>query len=114
MLRINKEATKQAGFRDPWSYVSFRVHPGMEHACVYLFGEDRGERRAEVRFHYRGRCVDCGIYCWIRGEMDHVEGGLGPQRCDCYENLRWRCGPSANNCHAKKHRRITRFGEATA
>lgn len=112
MLRVDKEATKQAKFLDPRSYIGNRIHPGTSHPCVYLRGEDRSYRRDEVRLIAQGKCTDCGVYCWIDGEMDHVEGGLGTQRCDCFENLSWRCGSRYNNCHTKKHGRIPRFGEA--
>jgi 5-methylcytosine-specific restriction endonuclease McrA len=102
MLRVDKETTARAGFRDPRSYVGFRIHPDTEHACVYLFGEDVGERRAEIRARHNARCVFCGAYCWVFGELHHVDGGLGPQRCWCYENLTWACG----ECHRVQHGRM--------
>ena len=109
MLRVDKEATERAGFKDPRSYVclaSFRIHQGTEHPCTYLAGADVGIRRAEVFFLAHYRCAACGRYCpedgelWQRGHLDHIVGGLGAQRCYCYENLQLLCP----DCHVKKTR----------
>lgn len=109
MLRRDIQATEQAGFKDPASYVclaSFRIHPGTDHPCTYLGPKDIGIRRAEVFFLAHNRCWYCGAYCpeegplGVRGELDHVVGGLGAQRCYCFENLRVAC----HSCHVKKTR----------
>jgi 5-methylcytosine-specific restriction endonuclease McrA len=104
MIKVDPEATAQARFRDPRSYVGFRTHPETEHACVYLFGEDVGERRDAIREKYEGNCSYCGEYCWFSGELHHKVGGLGPQRCWCFENLTWSC----KRCHEAEHGRTIR------
>ena len=111
MLRIDKEATKQAQFLDKRSYVGNRIfaHPGTNHQCVYLFGKDASLRRHYVVLLQGGKCKCCGQSC-IAGssELDHIVGGSKVNRCWCFENLQYLC----RECHTKKHGRYPRFGEA--
>src|SRR5882757_7770254 len=54
------------------------------------------------------RCVDCGLRVrrapdyWDSAEMAHVGGKR--MWGDTLENVRTKCGPFANGCHAKEHR----------
>ena len=96
------EATRARRFLSRNSYVSFRVHPGTKHCCQYLKGKDVEPMRLHIFERDKGKCGVCGAYYgWAFGEMDHIEGGYGPQRCDCAENLRWLCP----KCHRTKHHR---------
>lgn len=101
-MLINKrdpETTRLRMYLNSKSYVSFAGHE-------YLFGEDVSLRRAEIFKRDKGKCYRCGAYYgWDYGHMDHVEGGLGPQRCDCPHNLQWACP----KCHSKKHNREPRW-----
>ena len=107
MLRVDKQQTEEMSFNDKRSYVGNRMHPGTEHQCVYLKGRDRSVRRAVIFSRSKGLCELCGDFCPFTGEMHHVKGGLGAQRCDCAENLVWAC----RECHRQAHGRYPRFGE---
>lgn len=86
---------------------SFLGLPDDKHvAHFYLEGEDRSEaRRKLVKKAFRGKkspvCALCHNFIseWHDFEMDHVEDGLGAQRCDCQHNLRL----VHRDCHRKKH-----------
>jgi len=92
MIRRDKAATQMAGFLDKRSYISFRIHPGTQHACIFLKGKDVEVMRRLVFQREQGHCQVCrAYYGWNYGEMDHIVGGRGPQRCWCAENLRWLC-----------------------
>ena len=107
MLRRDKELTAMRKFNDPRSFVANWKHPGTEHPCVYLKGRDVGERRQIVYDEAKGRCFYCGAWYGPNyGELHHLRGGLGNQRCWCIENLAWVCP----RCH-RTHHGHTRFGE---
>ena len=102
MITVEQHLTAAARFLDPRSYVGARIHPGTSHHCQYLRGpEDVGKMRAAVRAAAKGNCHYCGEYCWVRGELHHKQGGRGPQRCWCEENLVWAC----RQCHREEHGR---------
>lgn len=106
-MKKHPELTAAAGYSDPRSYVGWRMHPDTDHHCEYLKGVDVGVRRMEVFERDGGRCWDCkGYQSWDYGEMDHIFGGVGAQRCSCMENLRWSCG----TCHRRRHVH-TKFGD---
>lgn len=93
-------ATGLREFSSPDSYVSSDGHE-------YLAGADRSARRLEVYRRDRGRCWKCGERIpWEFGEMDHIEGGLGAQRCDCLHNLRWACGEDHRDKHVAVRRAV--------
>jgi len=107
----DKQATELRGFLDPRSYVSHRIHPGTEHPCEFLYGRDVGVARLEVFAREKGRCWSCLTECnWDIGEMHHLKGGLGAQRCECLENLRWSCP----HCHRAKHVQVQWTKRASA
>ena len=104
------ELRKLGIFEDRRSWISFAGH-------VYLQGYDRSRLRALVREDADGICYVCKNKARFDGDMDHIEGGLGPQRCDCYHtklangkkhtNVGWIHGMfSRKACHQKKHHRI--------
>jgi|SRR5690242_1849926 len=102
MLQHHRDdvATREKGYEDPRSFVSYAGHE-------YLSGKDVGKRRKEVRKRDGNRCVRCGEYVTEdQMEMDHIQGGIGPQRCWCLHNLQTLC----HECHTKKHGRTVRLG----
>jgi 5-methylcytosine-specific restriction endonuclease McrA len=104
----NPEATKEANFTDHRSYVSSRQHPGSDHACMYLKGDDVAQARRRVFERERGRCWKCGAYYgWEFGHLRHLHGGNGEERCWCDENLGWGCP----KCHMAEHGRVPRWVE---
>lgn len=109
--RIDVKATKAAHFLSKFSYVSLRIHPGTNHQCVYLAGDDCGVRRRDVFARDSYRCVDCGGNInWEIGQLAHG-GSTKVSRCWCFENLRTKCYA----CHmVKEHGRFPRFGEVNA
>ena len=83
-------------FRDQRSFVGRDGH-------VYLYGEDKRQRRREVFARDGGRCVRCGVMVgkeW--GEMDHEQGGL-VGRCDCLHNLQVMCAECHRTGKNRKH-----------
>lgn len=89
----DEAATAARCFAHPDSHVSNAGHE-------YLEGIDKTRRRSEVMWRDGRRCWKCGeLAGWQQGEMHHVRGGNGPQRCDCLHNLKWSCGP----CHREEH-----------
>ena len=110
MLRRHNELTelnlRSGVFKDKESMVAFHYHKDTQHHCVYLAGEDVKICRQRLVREAEGKCEDCGVFVGNFGEMDHVEGGFGPQRCWCDENLRYRC----HECHAKKTGREVQLG----
>ena len=114
--RKDSEATKARNFLSRYSYVSFRIHPGTNHPCVYLAGRDCNGWKIHVYLNsgpiarYLARCAECGeITGWNVGEADHIEHVNKVVRCWCEENGRWLC----KSCHKKRHVR-PRFGEKSA
>ena len=101
--KLDKEATKAAGFHSRYSYVSRRIHEGTNHPCVYLAGlEDCGKRRGEVFDRDRYLCVDCkrvvmtGVPGWLPEAANLAHGGHTKiSRCWCMENLKTKC----HDCH---------------
>ena len=109
-FKRDKVATVHANFLDPRSYVSHRIHPGTAHPCQYLKGKDVEIIRLLVFEKEQGRCWNCGAYYgWNYGELRHLRGGGGAERCWCAENLGWGCP----KCHRTEHVRV-RFGERVA
>ena len=99
-FKRDKELTAAAHFLDPRSYISRHLHAGTAHNCRFLRGKDVEIARMEVFEREKGRCWNCGAYYgWNYGEMHHLEGGLGAQRCFCPENLGWACP----RCHRARH-----------
>jgi hypothetical protein len=98
-------------FDDPGSYVSISGH-------VYLEGWDRTMLRERV-FAEQKVCALCGLpLAPHQGDLEHINGGLGPQRCDCYHTLladgktrhtnvqrTHSMRDPLHNCHRKKHHR---------
>lgn len=105
-FKINREATKAAAFLDRRSYVSLRIHPATEHPCIFLKGKDVEIVRLRIFEREKGRCWNCGAYYgWNYGELRHLEGGNGAERCWCDENLGWGCP----KCHHLEHGRFPRW-----
>src|SRR5580658_7828948 len=107
--KLDKEATKAAGFISRSSYISRRVHPDSDppHPCRYLAGlDDIGAVRLEIFERDNYRCVDCGKrVTWEGGHMAHG-GNTKISRCDCPENLKTKCW----ECHMRKeHNREVKF-----
>ena len=99
-MKRDRALTESADFLDKRSYIGQRVHPGTDHQCDYLRGDDARLRRMDVFVRDHGRCQNCGAwYGWEWGEMHHLKGGLGLDRCWCMENLAWSCP----QCHRSKH-----------
>jgi hypothetical protein len=110
--KIDKEATRAAGFLSRYSYISLRIHPGTDHQCRYLAGDDVVVARKACfeRDHYRCTEPNCGrCVSWETGEMDHG-GKTKVQRCSCPENLHTKCG----RCHRKKHNREVKLRDLLA
>ncbi len=102
-VRKDKALTAERRFLDPKSYIGQRVHPGTDHPCQYLKGKDVGVVRLLIFERERGRCWNCGAYYgWDYGELRHLKGGLGLERCWCPENLGWGCP----KCHRSEHVRV--------
>ena len=106
------DATAVRGFHSPDSFVTIAGHE-------YLAGElDHAFRRAEIYRQAGGEvvlhltedgkhvhhgenlkdatCQGCETphrVSWHWGEWDHIQGGVGPQRCDCAHNGRYVCKP---------------------
>jgi hypothetical protein len=104
MIRRDKQATMDKQFLDPRSYVANWKHPFTDHACEYLFGEDKTARRRQIFDRDKGKCQLETFLCkgyqgWDYGEWHHAKGGRGRQHCDCLENGLWSCGP----CHRAMH-----------
>ena len=110
-FRKDEVATRAAGFKSKYSYVSFRVHPDSDppHACIYLAGlEDTGKQRMAIFERDEFQCVSCGkrvnpeLPSWHpdSAQWDHG-GNTKISRCDCKENGTTRCG----DCHRKRHNR---------
>jgi len=98
------QATIDRQYLDPRSYVATWNHPGTDHPCEYLRGEDKTARRRQIFERDKGQCQIEGPGCrgyrgWDYGEWHHLQGGLGKQHCDCMENGVWACGP----CHRAQH-----------
>lgn len=92
--KLDKEATKAAGFHSRYSYVSRRIHEGTNHGCVYLAGlEDCGARRADVFERDGYKCVDCRK-TGMPLQLAH-DGHTKISRCWCMENLKTKC----HDCH---------------
>jgi len=83
------------------SYVATWLHPGTAHRCIYLFGIDKTRLRQETIQRANGFCEGCDVKHWVgeEGEDDHIQGGLGRQRCDCSENHQLVC----QEFHRRKH-----------
>ena len=110
-LKADRELTKAMKFQDPRSFIGKRIHPETNHQCVYLKGRDVGPARLAIYERDKELCKFCGRFAdWDDGEMHHVVGGLGLQRCSCPENLVWSCGP----CHQKEHGRFWRTARIAA
>jgi hypothetical protein len=97
-------------FDDPRSYVSISGH-------VYLEGWDRTMLRERV-FAEQKACALClKPLAPGQGDLEHIKGGLGPQRCDCYRTRLADGTRHTNvqrthsmrdpmhNCHRVKHHR---------
>lgn len=122
ILRADKQATAARHFLDPRSYVAGeRSHPGTEHPCVYLFGEDVGPLRRAIYERDKHRCtlklVCTGVHplpfdgsIYERWHLEHEKGGLGQSRCWCSENLRGACYA----CHQVKDGRQPRWTKRVA
>jgi hypothetical protein len=107
----DKEATRAAKFLSRYSYVSFRIHPGTTHPCVYLAGSDCGAVRERIfqRDHFRCQLENCQICVSLAtGELDHIEGKRKVIRCWCDENLRTVC----KKHHRRKHNREPKWSFA--
>lgn len=93
----DEQATEDARFEDPLSYIT---HDGHE----FLFGFDVGNRRREVYERDGGVCQGRGCgkrVSWYEAHMHHRKGGnFG--RCTCMHNLEIQCSA----CHAKEHVRV--------
>lgn len=99
--------TAARGFKDPRSYVGFRVHPGTSHCCVYLFGRDVSEVRWRIYQRDEGKCFKCGEFVeFFFAELEHEVGGDSRDRCYCDENLRIADGA----CHRIKDGRNVLLG----
>lgn len=102
-MRADRELTAAMKFLDPRSFIGQRIHPGTTHQCCYLRGKDVGPARQAIYERDKGLCQTCQRFSDSDdGEMHHIQGGLGLQRCSCPENLEWICGP----CHRAKHVRV--------
>lgn len=105
-FKKDREATRKAKFLDARSYVSLRIHPETRHACVFLKGKDVESVRNRIFARERGRCWNCGAYYGLQwGELRHLKGGNGADRCYCDENLGWGCP----KCHTLEHGRFPRW-----
>jgi len=96
----DEQATKAAKFLNRESWIGKRLHPGTNKPCQYLKGRDVEFVRMRVFERDKGRCRACGrLVDWDWGELHHLVGGLGLQRCWCEANLAWSCA----SCHRKEH-----------
>ncbi len=97
--KIDKEATKAAGFASRFSYVSLRLHPGTTHQCQYLAGfVDIGKQRAKIFARDNFLCVDCGFPPTHDDPLEMAHGGNTKiSRCDCDENLKTK----HRSCHGR-------------
>jgi hypothetical protein len=105
-----KRLRKLGVLEDPKSYVTFAGH-------LYARGADRIRLHAALLTVSGGICAICKKRCSpLDGDMDHIVGGNGPQRCDCFHrkladgtrhtNLQWVHGMwSTEPCHRRKHHR---------
>lgn len=101
-MKRDVQLTKAAKFLDPRSFIVQNLHPNTNHACVYLKGKDVGPARLRIFERDKGRCQACGAwYGWDWGELHHLKGGLGLQRCWCPENLAWSCPKCHRSVHAR-------------
>lgn len=118
MSKRDRQATELAEFSDPRSFVGKRKHPGTDHPCIYLRGDDVGVLRQRIYERDAHRCT-LKLACdgtrelpydgtiWERWHLEHEQGGLGLDRCWCDENVRGACAA----CHFVKDGRVPRFGE---
>jgi hypothetical protein len=90
------------------SYIAYHIHPGTNHRCRYTFGLDVYTVREEIHLRSGGFCEGCERKHYIgkEGQLHHIQGGRGKQRCWCAENLQWVC----QRYHRQRHVH-TRFGE---
>jgi hypothetical protein len=101
MPKIDREKTQAAEFLDHRSYWNQNGH-------VYLHGKDVEIVRLRIYERDNGICQlrlpGCkGRADWdYGGEMHHIKGGLGLQRCSCDHNLQWVCF----SCHRNSHVRV--------
>lgn len=101
MMRVNAEETRKREFLDHRSHVHNNGH-------IYLFGRDVQIVRLRIYERDKGICqlrlANCkGFADWDSGgEMHHLNGGLGLQRCWCDHNLAWVCF----SCHRNNHVRV--------
>lgn len=111
-------ATLERQFVDRDSYVSFRLHPGTDHPCIYLAGDDVLQARRRIFDRDKHKCslrlVCKGIEIlpfegsiYDRGHLEHLNGGDGADRCWCDENLRLAC----YGCHVVKDGRQPRWSK---
>ena len=101
-MKRDKALTIAENFQDPRSFVGQNLHPGTLRHCIYLRGKDVGPQRHGVFLRDNGKCQACGAYYgedW--GELHHLKGGLGLQRCWCPENLAWSCPKCHRSVHAR-------------
>jgi|SRR5712664_879575 len=104
-------ATKAAKFESRYSYISFRLHPGTTHQCVYLAGLDTEACRMAVYVRANGRCQYCGKRLPLNGDLmwrAHLAhgGNTKVSRCWCPENLTLKC----YHCHiVVEHNREVRW-----
>jgi hypothetical protein len=116
-MKADTQATAERNFQDERSYVAGeRMHPGTEHPCQYLAGDDVGPFREAIYKRDGGRCqlrltcdgeavlpLDGSI--WERWHLEHEQGGIGQSRCWCPENVRGACYA----CHQVKDGRQPRW-----
>jgi len=107
--KADKQLTDAANFEDDRSFIGQRIHPGTDHNCRYLRGDDVKPMRQAIYARDGGRCT-LKLKCdgsrvlpfdgevWERWHLEHEIGGLGLQRCFCEENLRGACF----SCHQIK------------
>ena len=116
MPKADRQLTEAANFEDPRSFIGKRIHPGTQHNCLYVRGDDVRPVRVAIYARDGGRCTlklkcdgsrvlpfDGSIY--ERWHLEHKVGGLGLQRCFCPENVRGACW----DCHQAKDGRQPRF-----
>lgn len=113
-FRPDKHATRNRHYLSRYSYVSTRLHPGTNHACEYLAGQDCETRRLEAFERDGYKCVDCGKrVIWESGypNSGHLAHGGNTKitRCWCLENLKTKC---FTDHIIREHNREVKFGPA--